>query len=159
MRIAMIGAGFVGLVSGACFSEFGAEVIGVDQDVAKIEGLKVGLIPIFEPGLETLVKTSMKAGRRSFTTDLRQAVRASDIVFIAVGTTSLRGDGHADLSYVFAAAREIGEAIHGSLMEREVQRFCRSRLRRRWFLLIRPSPVPGRWGRSILHWRMGIGSG
>ena len=113
MRIAMVGTGYVGLVSGACFSEFGTEVICVDKDGAKIEGLKAGRIPIFEPGLETLVKTSMKAGRLSFTTDLSQAVRASDIVFIAVGTPSRRGDGHADLSYVFAAAREIGEAMRG----------------------------------------------
>jgi len=113
MRIAMVGTGYVGLVSGSCFSEFGTEVICIDKDAAKIEGLKAGRIPIFEPGLETLVKTNMKAGRLSFTPDLSQAVRASDIVFIAVGTPSRRGDGHADLSYVFAAAREIGAAMRG----------------------------------------------
>ena len=114
MRIAMIGTGYVGLVSGACFSEFGTEVICVDKDAAKIEGLKAGHVPIFEPGLETLVRSNMKAGRLSFTTDLSQAVQGSDVVFIAVGTPSRRGDGHADLSYVFAAAREIGEAIQGN---------------------------------------------
>lgn len=111
MRIAMIGTGYVGLVSGACFSEFGLDVICVDKDADKIEGLKRGEIPIFEPGLEQLVKTNSEAGRLSFSTDLKAAVQGADAVFIAVGTPSRRGDGHADLSYVYAAAEEIAHAI------------------------------------------------
>lgn len=113
MRIAMIGTGYVGLVSGACFSEFGTDVICVDKDEAKIERLLKGEIPIFEPGLEDLVQKNVAAGRLSFTTDLASAVKDADAVFIAVGTPSRRGDGHADLSFVYAAAKEIGEAIEG----------------------------------------------
>ncbi len=113
MRIAMIGTGYVGLVSGACFSEFGVDVTCVDKDAAKIERLKAGGIPIFEPGLDQLVATNVKAGRLGFTTDLKAAVSAADAVFIAVGTPSRRGDGHADLSYVYAAAEEIAEALDG----------------------------------------------
>lgn len=111
MRIAMIGTGYVGLVSGACFSEFGLHVICVDKDADKIERLNRGEIPIFEPGLEQLVKSNSEAGRLSFSTDLKAAVKGADAVFIAVGTPSRRGDGHADLSYVYAAAEEIAEAI------------------------------------------------
>lgn len=111
MRIAMIGTGYVGLVSGACFSEFGLDVICVDKDADKIERLNRGEIPIFEPGLEHLVKSNSEAGRLSFSTDLKSAVKGADAVFIAVGTPSRRGDGHADLSYVYAAAEEIAEAI------------------------------------------------
>jgi UDPglucose 6-dehydrogenase len=112
MRIAMIGTGYVGLVSGACFSEFGVEVVCVDKDAGKIEGLRDrGEIPIFEPGLEKLVETNAQAGRLSFTTDLKDAMRGADAVFIAVGTPSRRGDGHADLSYVYAAAKEIAETM------------------------------------------------
>ena len=113
MRIAMIGTGYVGLVSGACFSEFGIDVICVDKDEAKIEGLKQNKMPIYEPGLDALVADNVKAGRLSFTTDLKSAVKQADAVFIAVGTPSRRGDGHADLSYVYAAAKEIAEAIEG----------------------------------------------
>jgi UDPglucose 6-dehydrogenase len=113
MRIAMIGTGYVGLVSGACFSEFGVEVVCVDKDEGKIARLKGGEIPIYEPGLEALVKSNVADGRLSFTTDLADAVRKSDIVFIAVGTPSRRGDGHADLSYVYAAAEEIAKAMDG----------------------------------------------
>ncbi len=113
MRIAMIGTGYVGLVSGACFSEFGIDVICVDKDEAKIEGLKQNRMPIYEPGLDTLVADNVKAGRLSFTTDLKAAVAQVDAVFIAVGTPSRRGDGHADLSYVYAAAREIADALNG----------------------------------------------
>jgi UDPglucose 6-dehydrogenase len=113
MRIAMIGTGYVGLVSGACFSEFGVDVVCVDKDVEKIDGLKRGEIPIYEPGLDQLVKTNADAGRLTFTTDLKQAVRGADAVFIAVGTPSRRGDGPADLSYVYAAAEEIARAIEG----------------------------------------------
>jgi UDPglucose 6-dehydrogenase len=113
MRIAMIGTGYVGLVTGACFSEFGVDVICVDKDVSKIDGLKRGSVPIFEPGLEDLVASNVKAGRLNFTTDLKSAVNGADAVFIAVGTPSRRGDGHADLSYVHAAAEEIAEAITG----------------------------------------------
>ena len=113
MRIAMIGTGYVGLVSGACFSEFGHHVICVDKDAGKIDALKNGRIPIFEPGLEDVVADNVGAGRLSFTVDLRSAVQNADVVFIAVGTPSRRGDGHADLTYVFKASEEIAEAING----------------------------------------------
>jgi UDPglucose 6-dehydrogenase len=113
MRIAMIGTGYVGLVSGACLSEFGHEVICIDKDVAKVEKLRQGGISIFEPGLDEVVATNVKAGRLSFTTELPEAVKGADAVFIAVGTPSRRGDGHADLSYVFAAAEEIAAALTG----------------------------------------------
>src|SRR5690348_1109315 len=111
MRIAMIGTGYVGLVSGACFSEFGVTVTCVDKDAGKIARLSRGEIPIFEPGLDQLVAGNAAAGRLSFTTDLGAAVHGADAVFIAVGTPSRRGDGHADLSYVFTAAGEIGAAL------------------------------------------------
>ena len=113
MRIAVIGTGYVGLVSGACFSEFGVSVTCVDKDVAKIERLNRGEIPIYEPGLDELVTSNERAGRLSFTTDLPAAVAGADAVFIAVGTPSRRGDGHADLSYVFGAAEEIARALTG----------------------------------------------
>jgi UDPglucose 6-dehydrogenase len=113
MRIAMVGSGYVGLVSGACFSEFGIEVVCVDKDARKIAQLRAGEIPIFEPGLATLIASNAKDGRLAFTTDLAAAVREADAVFIAVGTPSRRGDGHADLSYVYAAAREIAAALQG----------------------------------------------
>ncbi|MBC8451768.1 MAG: UDP-glucose/GDP-mannose dehydrogenase family protein, partial [Rhodospirillaceae bacterium] len=113
MRIAMIGTGYVGLVSGACFSEFGIDVICVDMDAEKIARLEDGVMPIYEPGLETLVASNVSSGRLSFTTDLAAAVSSSDAVFIAVGTPSRRGDGHADLSYVHGAAAQIAEALDG----------------------------------------------
>ncbi|MBC7950815.1 MAG: UDP-glucose/GDP-mannose dehydrogenase family protein [Rhodospirillaceae bacterium] len=113
MRIAMIGTGYVGLVSGTCFSEFGIEVVCVDKDAKKIELLHQNVMPIYEPGLDQLVADNVKAGRLSFTTDLKSAVRDADAVFIAVGTPSRRGDGHADLSYVYAAAEEIADAMDG----------------------------------------------
>ncbi len=113
MRIAMIGTGYVGLVSGACFSDFGHDVICVDKDAGKIERLKGGEVPIFEPGLEALIAKNAGAGRLSFTTDLAAAVDGAEAVFIAVGTPTRRGDGHADLSYVMAAAAEIGRALTG----------------------------------------------
>lgn len=113
MRIAIIGTGYVGLVSGACFSEFGVDVVCVDKDETKIEKLKDGVMPIYEPGLEDLVLKNVEAGRLSFTTDLKAAVPGADAVFIAVGTPSRRGDGHADLSYVYGAAEEIAEAMDG----------------------------------------------
>jgi UDPglucose 6-dehydrogenase len=113
MRIAMVGTGYVGLVSAACFSEFGHDVICVDKDVSKINALNGGRIPIFEPRLEELVAASVAADRLKFTTDLASAVPAADAVFIAVGTPSRRGDGHADLSFVFAAAEEIAKAVKG----------------------------------------------
>jgi UDPglucose 6-dehydrogenase len=109
----MVGTGYVGLVSGACFADFGHQVICVDKDVGKIDRLHQGIMPIFEPGLEDLVASNVKAGRLSFTTDLSEAVREADTVFIAVGTPSRRGDGHADLSYVEQAAREIAEHMQG----------------------------------------------
>jgi UDPglucose 6-dehydrogenase len=113
MRIAMIGTGYVGLVSGACFSEFGTEVVCVDKDERKIAALQNGEPPIYEPGLAALVDRNAAAGRLDFSTDLATAVRGADVVFIAVGTPSRRGDGHADLSYVFAAAAEIAAAMDG----------------------------------------------
>jgi UDPglucose 6-dehydrogenase len=111
MRIAMIGTGYVGLVSGACFSEFGVSVTCVDKDADKITRLNNGVMPIFEPGLEQLVASNKAAGRLTFTTDLKAALDGAEAVFIAVGTPSRRGDGHADLSYVFAAAAEIAETL------------------------------------------------
>ena len=113
MRIAMIGTGYVGLVTGACFSEFGVDVTCVDKDTSKIDMLHQGQVPIFEPGLENLVANNVKAGRLTFTTDLKAAVAGADAVFIAVGTPSRRGDGHADLSYVYAATEEIARALTG----------------------------------------------
>ncbi|HKX07619.1 MAG TPA: UDP-glucose/GDP-mannose dehydrogenase family protein [Stellaceae bacterium] len=113
MRIAVIGTGYVGLVSGACFSEFGVSVTCVDKDAGKIERLKAGDIPIYEPGLDELVASNARAGRLSFTTDLAAAVAGADAVFIAVGTPSRRGDGHADLSYVFGATEEVARALTG----------------------------------------------
>jgi UDPglucose 6-dehydrogenase len=107
MRVTMIGTGYVGLVSGACFADFGHVVTCVDKDAGKIARLQKGEIPIFEPGLDDLVKTNVDQGRLFFTTDPTQAIRDADAVFIAVGTPSRRGDGHADLSYVYAAAEEI----------------------------------------------------
>jgi UDPglucose 6-dehydrogenase len=113
MRITMIGSGYVGLVSGACFADFGHDVICVDKDEGKIAALKAGRMPIYEPGLEALVATNVAAGRLTFTTDLAASVAGVDAVFIAVGTPSRRGDGHADLSYVFAATKEIAAAVTG----------------------------------------------
>ena len=113
MRIAMIGTGYVGLVSGACFADFGHQVTCVDKDSRKIEALLRGEIPIYEPGLDALVAANVKAGRLEFATDLADPVAKADAVFIAVGTPSRRGDGHADLSYVHAAAREIAENVQG----------------------------------------------
>jgi UDPglucose 6-dehydrogenase len=113
MQIAIIGSGYVGLVTGACFAEFGHHVTCVDKDVHKIENLRKGIIPIYEPGLESLVQQTQRVERLSFTTDLKEAVAKADAVFIAVGTPSRRGDGHADLSYVYAAAGEIAEALEG----------------------------------------------
>ncbi len=110
MKIAMIGAGYVGLVSGACFADFGHDVVCVDLDNGKIEALRDGVMPIYEPGLDALVATNVAAGRLSFSTDLTASVRDADAIFIAVGTPSRRGDGHADLSYVFQATRDIAAA-------------------------------------------------
>ncbi|MGY3446627.1 MULTISPECIES: UDP-glucose dehydrogenase family protein [unclassified Bradyrhizobium] len=111
MKIAMVGTGYVGLVSGACFADFGHQVVCVDKDAGKIEALKRGKIPIYETDLDKLVETNAAAGRLTFTTELTGAVADADAVFIAVGTPSRRGDGHADLSYVYAAAKEIGAAL------------------------------------------------
>jgi UDPglucose 6-dehydrogenase len=116
MRIAMLGAGYVGLVSGACFAEFGVEVCLVDTDAAKVDGLRGGRIPIYEPGLDRLVEENAREGRLRFTTDLAEAMRGADAVFLAVGTPSRRGDGHADLSYVFAAAEQVARAATGPLV-------------------------------------------
>ena len=113
MRIAMIGTGYVGLVSGACLSEFGHEVVCIDKDVSKVETLRSGGIPIYEPGLDEVVAANVKAGRLSFETDLAGGVAGAAAIFIAVGTPSRRGDGHADLSYVYSAAEEIATALTG----------------------------------------------
>ncbi len=113
MRIAMIVTGYVGLVSGACFADFGHQVTCIDNDAEKIAGLQSGEIPIYEPGLSQLVANNVAAGRLDFSLDLKEAVAQADAVFIAVGTPSRRGDGHADLSYVHAAAREIAENLKG----------------------------------------------
>ncbi|NQV82569.1 MAG: UDP-glucose/GDP-mannose dehydrogenase family protein [Rhodospirillales bacterium] len=113
MHITMIGTGYVGLVSGTCFSEFGHTVVCVDKDAAKVEKLNNGVMPIFEPGLDSLVASNVKAGRLSFTTNLDSPVKAADAVFIAVGTPSSADNTHADLSYVYAAAREIAAAVDG----------------------------------------------
>ena len=109
MRVTMIGAGYVGLVSGACFADFGHVVTCVDKDPGKIDRLKEGVMPIFEPGLAELVATNVEEGRLSFTLEAAEAIKNADAIFIAVGTPSRRGDGHADLSYVYAAAKEIAE--------------------------------------------------
>ncbi|WP_205479952.1 UDP-glucose dehydrogenase family protein [Sphingomonas arenae] len=113
MRVAMIGSGYVGLVSGTCFAEFGHQVVCIDTDAAKIARLSAGMIPIYEPGLEPLIERNVRAGRLSFTTSVAEAVPSADVVFIAVGTPARRGDGHADLSYVHAAARDIASALAG----------------------------------------------
>ena len=113
MHVAMIGTGYVGLVSGACFADFGHHVTCVDKDADKIASLARGEVPIFEPGLPELVKSNLRQDRLVFSTELAPAVRAADAVFIAVGTPSRRGDGHADLSFVYAAAREIASALDG----------------------------------------------
>lgn len=113
MRVAMIGTGYVGLVSGACFADFGHTVCCIDKDAGKIERLHQNIMPIYEPGLDDLVARNVKAGRLSFATEARDAVKNADAVFIAVGTPSRRGDGHADLSYVYAAAEEIAELMDG----------------------------------------------
>jgi UDPglucose 6-dehydrogenase len=110
MRVAMIGTGYVGLVSGACFADFGHHV---DKDSDKINSLKSGVVPIYEPGLGEVIATNLRDGRLTFSTDLAESVRTSDAVLIAVGTPSRRGDGHADLSFVYAAAREIATALTG----------------------------------------------
>src|ERR687891_2517473 len=113
MRVAMIGTGYVGLVSGACFADFGHHVVCVDKDQGKIAALERGEMPIYEPGLDDLVAANVKAKRLSFTTELKNPVAEAEAVFIAVGTPSRRGDGHADLTYVYAAAREIAAALDG----------------------------------------------
>src|ERR1044072_7629225 len=135
MKIFMIGSGYVGLVSGACFADFGHDVTCIDKDAGKIEALLAGRMPIFEPGLDHLVATNVAAGRLSFTTDVAAGVAGADAVFIAVGPPSRRGDGYADLSYVYAAAQEVARAITGFTVivnksrseERRVGEECRSR--------------------------------
>lgn len=113
MKVVVIGTGYVGLVSGACFADFGHQVTCIDKDLSKIEALKQGIIPIFEPGLDDLVKSNVDAGRLKFSTDAKDVVADAEIVFIAVGTPSRRGDGHADLSFVYAVAEELAPLIKG----------------------------------------------
>ena len=112
MNITIIGTGYVGLVSGICFAEFGFNITCVDKEIKKIQKLQDGKIPIYEPGLEVLLKKNIEANRIRFISELESAVRSADIVFIAVGTPSRRGDGHADLSFVFSAAEEIAKSIN-----------------------------------------------
>ena len=116
MRIVVVGSGYVGLVSGACFADFGHDVICVDKDAAKVARLGEGVMPIFEPGLEQLVESNTRAGRLAFKTSLVESMAGAEVVFLAVGTPSRRGDGHADLSYVYQAAREVAEAAEGPLV-------------------------------------------
>ena len=116
MRIAMIGAGYVGLVSGTCFAEFGVDVCVVDNEPSKIAALREGRIPIYEPGLDRLVEENVRDGRLTFSTDLKEAVAGVDAVFLAVGTPTRRGDGHADLTYVYAAAEQVAKAATGPLV-------------------------------------------
>ena len=111
MKIAMVGSGYVGLVSGACFADFGHEVVCIDKDQSKIDRLHDNIMPIYEPGLAELVESNVKAGRLTFSTDLPEAIKGASAIFIAVGTPSRRGDGHADLSYVHAVAREVGDSL------------------------------------------------
>src|SRR3954470_1928106 len=111
MRIAMIGTGYVGLVSGACFADFGHDVVCIDKDAGKIDGLNEGRMPIWEPGLEAIVKANAERDRLTFTTDLAAGVEGAEAVFIAVGTPARRGDGHADLTYVFDAVRELAKVV------------------------------------------------
>ncbi len=136
MNVVMIGAGYVGLVSGACFAEFGAQVTCVDKDTDKISALQQGRIPIYEPGLDDLVARNVSSGRLAFSTGLAQAVAAADLIFIAVGTPTRRGDGYADLKYVYAAAEELAGHLQGYTVivdkstvpvgtAREVQRIIR----------------------------------
>ncbi len=113
MKIAMVGSGYVGLVSGACFADFGHDVVCIDKDPAKIDRLQAGLMPIYEPGLADLVGANARSGRLSFTTDLAEGIAGAEAIFIAVGTPSRRGDGHADLSFVYAVAEEIGQHLKG----------------------------------------------
>jgi UDPglucose 6-dehydrogenase len=137
MQIAIVGTGYVGLVTGACLADFGHQVTCVDKDAAKIATLSAGEIPIFEPGLRELVRSNNRQGRLAFSTELAPAVREAAAVFIAVGTPSRRGDGHADLSYVYEATREIAAALEG------------------FTVVITKSTVPvgtGRRGRAH-HWR------
>jgi UDPglucose 6-dehydrogenase len=112
MKIAMVGSGYVGLVSGVCFADFGHDVVCIDKDPGKIERLRAGKMPIYEPGLEELVRRNVASGRLSFTTDLGEAIAEAGAIFIAVGTPSRRGDGHADLSFVYAVADEIGRSLN-----------------------------------------------
>ena len=111
MKIAMVGSGYVGLVSGACFADFGHDVVCIDKDQSKIDRLHDGIMPIYEPGLDALVESNVKAGRLSFTTDLAEGIKDASAIFIAVGTPSRRGDGHADLTFVYAVAKEVGEHL------------------------------------------------
>lgn len=113
MKIAMVGSGYVGLVSGACFADFGHDVVCIDKDQGKIDRLHAGIMPIYEPGLDALVETNVKAGRLALTTSLAEGIKGADAIFIAVGTPSRRGDGHADLTFVYEVAREVGESLAG----------------------------------------------
>ncbi|MBV9777589.1 MAG: UDP-glucose/GDP-mannose dehydrogenase family protein, partial [Acetobacteraceae bacterium] len=113
MRIAMIGGGYVGLVSGACFAEFGSDVTVVEADPGRLAALRAGAMPIYEPGLDQIVGANVRAGRLHFTDELPGALEGAEAVFIAVGTPTRRGDGHADLSYVFAAAEQVARALTG----------------------------------------------
>ena len=159
MRIVIIGSGYVGLVSGACFADFGHDVICIDKDQGKIDRLNSGKIPIFEPGLEELVTTNRSAGRLVFTTDLKGHMDGAEVAFLAVGTPSRRGDGHADLTYVYQAAKEVAEAATGPLVVAtkstvpvgtgdEVERICKA-ARPELALLVASNPEFLREGAAI----------
>ncbi len=159
MRIVIIGSGYVGLVSGACFADFGHDVICVDKDQGKIDRLNAGKIPIFEPGLDELVATNMAAGRLVFTTNLKAHMEGAEVAFLAVGTPSRRGDGHADLTYVYQAAKEVAEAATGPLVIAtkstvpvgtgdEVERICKA-ARPELALLVASNPEFLREGAAI----------
>ncbi len=159
MRIVVIGSGYVGLVSGACFADFGHDVICVDKDQGKIDRLNAGKIPIFEPGLDELVATNKAAGRLVFTTDLKGHMDGAEVAFLAVGTPSRRGDGHADLTYVYQAAKEVAEAATGPLIIAtkstvpvgtgdEVERICKA-ARPELALLVASNPEFLREGAAI----------
>ena len=158
MKIVIVGAGYVGLVSGVCFADFGHDVVCVEKDSRKLDMLGHGKIPIYEPGLDDLLKKNVTAGRIRFTSDLSGAMKGSEVVFIAVGTPSRRGDGHADLTYVFQTAEEIADAMHPGIVvvtkstvpvgtNRKVADIIRNRRPDvEFFFCLKPGVFTGRFG-------------
>ena len=141
MKVVMVGTGYVGLVSGACFAELGANVICVDKDKNKIDRLISGEIPMYEPGLEELVSKNVKTERLSFTTNLEDSISTADLVFIAVGTPTRRGDGHADLKYVYAAAEELAPHLSSLKWTPKINPLRQNHLQYKFFQLERPHQV------------------